>query len=188
MRAIWKLFLKIRGWKVQEDFPHHLPKYILLVAPHTSSWDFIIGLAARSVVGLQHVRFLAKAELFKPPFGWIFRMLGGYPVNRTGKHQLVAEVVALFRQHERFAIVIAPEGTRKRVERLKTGFYHIAREANIPIIMAAMDFGERQISFSAPFMVTGNEQADMDTIIQFYAPIRGKKPENDLSHFAKPSN
>lgn len=174
--------LKLTGWKVDETFPHHLPRCIILVAPHTSSWDFVVGLGARSVVRLGHVKFLAKAELFKWPFGAFFRWLGGYPVYRSEKHNMVAQVVALFQQHEQFAVVIAPEGTRKRVDRLKTGFYHIAREANVPIVMAALDFGNKRVFFSNPLYVTNDQEADMARILDFYTPIRGCKPQNDLRH------
>ena len=155
---------------------------IILVAPHTSWLDFIIGVAVRSVSGMHHVKFLGKAELFKPPFGWLFRKLGGTPVDRSGHHNLVDAVVKKFNDSEELVIAIAPEGTRKKVDGFKTGFYHIARLANIPVLLAALDFANRKVIFSEPFYVTGNEIEDFERIYSFYRNIEGKYPEKSLKN------
>ena len=114
--------------------PTDVKKYIIAVAPHTSNWDFPVGLAARSVLRIQSAQFLGKSQLFVPPFGWIFRMLGGHPVDRSSSHDMVEQVVKIFAKHENFILAMAPEGTRKKVTKLRTGFYFIAKGAQVPIV------------------------------------------------------
>lgn len=182
MKLFWRLYLHLLGWTVKGRFPYELKKCILLVGPHTSSWDFVTGLAWRSKLNLGHVKYLGKAELFRPPFGFLFRKLGGFPVERSEKHNMVEQVVALFNSHDSFVLALSPEGTRKKVDRLRTGFYHIARKANVPIVMAGMDFEKKQASFSEPFFVTADERADLERIHRFYAHIRGKNPSQGMQH------
>src|SRR5690606_22564644 len=124
MRLVSKLVLKLLGWKSAGTFPDHLKKYVVIVAPHTSNWDFVIGLLFRKALRLEHAKFLGKHQLFKPPFGWLFRWLGGYPVDRTSSHNLVDQVVKIFHGHDEFVLALSPEGTRQRVDKLKTGFYN----------------------------------------------------------------
>ena len=182
MRIVWSIFLRLMGWTVQSPFPYHIKKCVLIVAPHTSSWDFIIGLAIRSKVRLTHAKFLGKDSLFKGPFGFIFRKLGGFPVDRTHQTQMVDQVVQLFNTHDSFLLVLSPEGTRKKVTRLRTGFYHIAKNAGVPIIMTGFDFAKKQATFSEPFYPTANENSDFQHIYQFYAQIKGKIPHLGISH------
>jgi 1-acyl-sn-glycerol-3-phosphate acyltransferase len=183
MKFLWRLYLHLAGWTVKGVFPHHLPKCVVLVAPHTSNWDFVIGLAFRSKLDLVHAKYLGKAELFKPPFGFLFRKLGGFPVNRLEKNKLVDQVVELFNTHQSFVLVLSPEGTRKKVQRLRTGFYHIARKAVVPIVMTGFDFQKKQAIISDPFFTTGDEKADFNQIYQFYASIKGKNAAQGMSHF-----
>lgn len=159
----------------------------MIVAPHTSAWDFVMGLAIRSVLRLTHVKYLGKAELFQGKFGFFFRGLGGYPVDRFNKKNMVDQVVELFDQHDEFVLALSPEGTRKKVDRLRTGFYHIAKKANVPIVMAAMDFTKKEAWFSEPFLTTENEEADFRKIIDFYASVQGKIPEQGLAHLKESS-
>lgn len=182
MRLLWKLYLWMTGWKVQTNFPYHIPKCVVIVAPHTSAWDFVIGLAVRSVLRLQHVKYLGKAELFEGRFGFFFRSLGGYPVDRSNKHNMVDQVVALFNRHEQFVLALSPEGTRKKVDRLKTGFYYIAKKAGVPIIMTAFDFKKKEVYFDKPFYTSEDEAADFKKIISFYAVVEGKKASQGLAH------
>jgi 1-acyl-sn-glycerol-3-phosphate acyltransferase len=185
MKFLRRLYLRSAGWTVKGVFPHHLQKCVVLVAPHTSNWDFVIGLAFRSKLNLIRARYLGKAELFKPPFGFLFRKLGGFPVNRSEKNKLVGQVVELFNTHDSLVLVLSPEGTRKKVERLRTGFYHIAKKAAVPIVMTGFDFEKKQAIISEPFFATGDEKADFNRIYQFYATIKGKNPEQGMSHFAE---
>lgn len=177
---MWRAFLRSMNWNIALSFPFHsLKKYIVIVGPHTSNWDFIIGLAYRNILDMNYVGFLGKSQLFKPPFGWIFRSLGGIPVDRTSSHNLVDTVADMFAKRERFAIAIAPEGTRKKVDRLKTGFYFIAAKAKIPIIMVGLDYKHRTVRFSEP-LYTSNQTEDFAKIYDFYRTIEGKIPELGL--------
>lgn len=183
MRWFWKIFLNTMGWRTDVAFPHHhLKKYVIIVAPHTSSWDFPIGLAYRSLLHMTHTHYLGKQELFKPPFGFIFRWLGGTPVDRSNHHNMVDEVAKLFDQHKEFSLAIAPEGTRKRVDKLKTGFYFIARNAHVPIIMVGLDYKNKTVVISEPLYPTNHQEHDFAIIYDFYRPIEGKYPEHSLTH------
>lgn len=188
MRLIWSLFLRVFGWKTKNAFPYHIKKCVLIVGPHTSSWDFVLGVAFRSTLRLTTTKFLGKAELFKGPFGFIFRKLGGYPVERSAHHNMVEEAAGLFENKASFVLALSPEGTRKKVQRLRTGFYHIAKKAGVPIVMAGMDFAKKEVSFSEPFYPTDNEAADFQHIYQFYAPISGKIPEQGMAHLLNPTD
>ncbi len=165
------------GWKVNGSFSPELKKYIIAVAPHTSNWDFPIGVLARSVLHIEKAKFLGKDSLFKPPFGWFFSWLGGYPVDRSNRHEVVQQVVNIFNKHEEFIIAMAPEGTRKKVDKLRTGFYFIAKGANIPIIPCGFDFEKKIIKVGTPFYPTDNPDHDFQILIDFYKTIHGKNPE-----------
>ena len=127
-------------------------------------------------------KFLGKAELFKPPFGFIFKKMGGIPVERSSNHNYVEQVIELFNSKKLFKLALSPEGTRKKAERLKTGFYYMAKGAGIPIIMTGMDFKNKNLIISEPFFPTKNESDDFKKIIEFFAPIEGKIPENGMRH------
>jgi 1-acyl-sn-glycerol-3-phosphate acyltransferase len=183
MRPFWNLCLRLLGWTIRGSFPYHLKKCVVIVGPHTSSWDFIVGLALRSQLRLNHAKYLGKAELFKKPFGFIFRKLGGFPVDRSQNQHMVDQAVALFNSHDHFILVLSPEGTRKKVDRLRTGFYHIAKKAGVPIVMAGMDYRKKQAAISEPFFPTADEAADFRHIYTFYAPMEGKRPAQGMLHF-----
>lgn len=181
-RWFWILFLKLKGWNTRVTFPAFLPKCVIVVAPHTSSSDFLIGVAYRSVMKIEGAKFLGKAELFKPPFGFVFRWFGGIPVERSSKQNLVDQVVAYFNHNTNFRLALSPEGTRKRVEKLKTGFYYIAKQANVPIVMVGLDYKRKTSIVSEPFYTTENIEKDFQHIIQFFSTIQGKHPELGLLH------
>jgi 1-acyl-sn-glycerol-3-phosphate acyltransferase len=170
------------GWKAVGDFPYHIKKYVIIVAPHTSGWDFIIGVLFRKALRLEKAKYLGKMELFKPPFGFFFRLLGGYPVDRSQNKNVVDEVVKIFEAHDEFGIALSPEGTRKRVDKLKTGFYNIAKKANVPIIMVGLDFEHKHLVLSEPFSPGENQEADFEHILKFFRPIKGKYPDKSLGH------
>jgi 1-acyl-sn-glycerol-3-phosphate acyltransferase len=182
LRFASKLLLKVFGWKSVGSFPSGLKKYVVIVAPHTSGWDFVIGLLFRKALRLEKVKYLGKQELFRPPFGFFFRWLGGTPVDRSTRHNLVDQVVAIFHAHEEFAIALSPEGTRQRVDKLKTGFYNIAQAANVPLIMVAFDYANKRAVISEPVILTGDQATDLTTILNFFRPIQGKYPEKGLMH------
>jgi 1-acyl-sn-glycerol-3-phosphate acyltransferase len=159
----------------------------MIVGPHTSWQDIVICLGFRSVLRLNNARFLAKKELFRPPFGFIFRWLGANPVDRNAKKNMVDQVVDMYNSHEQFAIALSPEGTRKKVDRLKTGFYHIAKITGIPIVMTGLDFRNKRLVLSTPFYTSNDEKSDFDTIIRFFSGMEGKNPAQGLGHL-KPEN
>ncbi len=182
MGWFWKTAFRLSGWRVRDAFPKGIDKAVLIVAPHTSSWDFPLGLAARSFLNLKNAHYLGKEELFKGPFGFLFRATGGYPVNRFNKEKMVDQVVSLFQTHDQFILALSPEGTRKKVDRLRTGFYHIAKKAGVPIVMVGFDFSKKEIRIAPAFFAGEDEAADFKRIIQFFAPIKGKIPELGLNH------
>jgi 1-acyl-sn-glycerol-3-phosphate acyltransferase len=177
LRPIYLLIFKLIGWNVEGLFSPKLKKYIIAIAPHTSNWDFVIGIMARSIAKIQDAHFLGKSQLFKPPFGWLFRWLGGYPVERTSSHDMVHQVADIFNKHDRFILAIAPEGTRKKVTKLRTGFYYIALQAGVPIIPCGFDYQRKKIVIGQPFYPSTNAEADMEFLREFYSQIKGRNPE-----------
>lgn len=169
------IFYKILGWKLVGDFPKDLKKYIVIGAPHTSWKDFPIAILARNTSGIK-VNFIAKKSLFKPPFGFLFRMLGGAPVDRAKSVNLVDAIVQMFNEREVFRLALSPEGTRRYVEKWKTGFYYIAKGANVPIVMFAFDFKNKEIKVASPYYLTDNIEADFAHFLAFYKDIKGDKP------------
>lgn len=166
-------FFKIRGWTIEGSFPYELKKSVIIVAPHTHNVDFFLGLAFRKKLHLEFVRFLGKKELFIPPFSWILKSMGGSPVDRSKSNNLVDQVVDLFNKNERFHLALSPEGTRKKVTKLKSGFYHIAKNAQVPIVMIGLDFAHRKVVFAAPFTSSDDMEADKKRIIAFFSPFKG---------------
>ena len=146
------------------------------MAPHTSNWDFLVGLMGRSILKLRDVKYLGKSQLFRPPFGWLFRILGGYPVERSNSHDMVKQVVALFDNHAEFILAIAPEGTRKKVSKLRTGFYFIAKGAGVPIVPCGFDYQRKVIVIAQPFYPSDNVDADLAALHDFFRGIKGKNP------------
>jgi 1-acyl-sn-glycerol-3-phosphate acyltransferase len=182
LRFFWKLYARLEGWKAINEFPNHLKKGVILVAPHTHWKDFLIGICFRSVLKIKHGKYLGKAELFKGPFGFLFRWLGGTPVDRFSKHGVVDQVVEKFNNTENLFIALSPEGTRKKVDKLRTGFYYIAKKAHVPIVMVGLDYSRKEVSVSEPFYTTDNEAADFKKIIEFFAPLKGYYPEQGFAH------
>jgi len=182
MRKFWKFFLKILGWDTNVFFPENVTKAVIVVGPHTSSWDFIIGLAYRSIMKIEAAKFLGKKELFKPPFGWLFYWLGGTPVDRFSKKNVVEQVVDKFNSNSNFLLALSPEGTRKKVEALKTGFYFIAKQANVPIVMTGFDFKNKTLKVSSPFFTTNNMEEDLEKVLIFFRGLEGKDKSKDLRH------
>jgi 1-acyl-sn-glycerol-3-phosphate acyltransferase len=183
MKFIWRMFLTLLGWRTDVVFPyHHVRRYIVLVGPHTSNWDFVIGLAYRTILEMNKARFLGKKELFRPPFGFIFYALGGTPVDRSNKQNMVDDVAAIFNKHEEFAIAMAPEGTRKKVDKLKSGFYYIAKQANVPYVLAGLDYKKKTAIFSELMYTSDSKADDFERVHAFFRTIEAKIPEQGLRH------
>ena len=165
------------GWKFYGSWPAGIKKAVVIVVPHTSWHDFYLGLLVRRILGVD-IKFVAKKELFKPPFGWYFRWMGGTPLDRTAGQNKVDSIAALFGKKEEFRLAIAPEGTRKKVKDWKTGFYYIAKTADVPIVMIAFDFGKKRVKISKPMYPTGDKERDFDKIRAFYKEVTGKIAHN----------
>jgi len=181
MRLLYRFFfLRIFGWRIQDDRPKDLERYIVVVAPHTSNWDFVVGLAVRSLAHMDDVKYLGKSALFKPPYGWFFRAVGGYPVDRTKHNNLVDAVVAMFRSGEIKKIAITPEGTRRYQPDWKTGFHRIATAAGVPIVLATFDFPKKLAILTAPFPLTDDPVADIARMKDWFRPHKGRNPEDGV--------
>jgi 1-acyl-sn-glycerol-3-phosphate acyltransferase len=181
LRPLYILLFKLFGWKTKGSFPVELKKYIIAVAPHTSNWDFVVGVAARSILRIQKARFLGKSQLFKPAYGWFFRALGGHPVERSSRHDMVDQVVKIFNNHDEFILALAPEGTRKKVEKFRTGFYYIAKKANVPILPVGFDFGKKEVIVGQPLYPSDNIEADLEILYSFYRKMKGRNPALGIS-------
>ncbi|MBI2380146.1 MAG: lysophospholipid acyltransferase family protein [Gammaproteobacteria bacterium] len=167
--------LRLAGWKVTSRLPD-IKKYIIIVYPHTSNWDFPIGLFAAWALRMD-VTFLGKHTLFVGPFGWLFRSLGGYPVKRDERKNMVSQVVELIESRERISIALAPEGTRKKTDHWKSGFYHIALEAKVPVVLAYIDARRREIGVGPTLEMSGDKELDVQRIRAFYQDKQGIRPE-----------
>lgn len=173
-RAIGRATLRLLGWRVEGEVPD-VPRLVIAVAPHTSNWDFVVGAAAMFALDLR-LAFIGKHTLFVWPFSAILRWMGGIPVDRSSPHGVVGDSVEGFRKAGPRVLVIAPEGTRKRVERFKTGFLHIARGAGVPVTLAALDYGARVVRLGPTFDPGPDVEADRARVEAYFAPIRGKRP------------
>lgn len=170
------IFHFLLGWKIVGEFPRDLKKYVVIGAPHTSWKDFPIGILARAVTNI-NINYIGKASLFKPPFGFVFRKLGGTPVDRSKRTNLVDAIVSIFNEKEEFRLALSPEGTREFTEKWKTGFYYIAKGANVPIVMFGFDFKNKQIVVAEPFLVSDHMEKDFAYFLKFYKDFVPAKPE-----------
>lgn len=179
--GLWKWLgektLKVLGWKVVGHIPDDVKKCVIAVAPHTCIADFILGRLAYCSVG-KPVKFLIKKEFFDNPLlNKLLIKLGGIPVDRSGKNNIVTEVAAMFERYDTLNIVITPEGTRKLVHNWKRGFYYIAERANVPIVLGFLDFKKKELGFGPMLYPSGNYDEDWKIMEKFYRGITAKHPE-----------
>ncbi|MBA4133983.1 MAG: acyltransferase [Flavobacterium sp.] len=173
------IFFKIMGWKLIGTISPEVKKCVLMVLPHTCNFDFFIGLFCRGIINLE-MNFVGKKELFTFPFGYYFKSIGGAPLDRSGGKNNVDATVDVFNSREVFRMAIAPEGTRKKVTQLRTGFYFIAHKAGVPIIPVAFDYGKKEVKLGAPFITTGNYEEDMKIILAHFKGVQGRFPEKQF--------
>lgn len=181
------IFFHLMGWKITGTISPEIRKCVLMVLPHTSWHDFYIGLFTRGIIGLE-MHYIAKKELFGFPFGWYFRWMGGAPLDRSGGLNKVDAIAEVFKKKNVFRMAISPEGTRKKVTELKTGFYYIALKAEVPIVPVAFNFHQKEVRIGAPFYPTGNYAADMKVLLPHFAGVKGKIPENGFECRAESFN
>lgn len=177
--CLTKSIFHLMGWKLIGRYPRELKHLILVVAPHTSNWDFPLGLLVKFWLKMDAV-FYAKESLFRGPLGIFMRSIKGRPVNRSANNNTVSQVVADFRSNSRLHVLITPEGTRKRTDKFKSGFYHIAKEADVPLLPIIFDYGAKQIRMIEPFKVKGDGPAEIEEIRNIFKGIRGKNPEDGI--------
>ncbi|UQD57061.1 1-acyl-sn-glycerol-3-phosphate acyltransferase [Flavobacterium sp. K5-23] len=176
-KQIYKwIFFRLMGWKIVGGIDADIKKCVMMIMPHTSAHDFYLGIFTRGITGLE-MNFVAKRELFKFPFGAYFRYMGGEPLDRSGGLNKVDSIAAIFKRRETFRLAVAPEGTRKKVDQLKTGFYYIAMKANVPIVPVAFDFGKKEVNLGTPLIPTGDLETDLAVLMKHYEGVEGKVPE-----------
>ncbi|MDQ1817609.1 lysophospholipid acyltransferase family protein [Massilia sp. CCM 9210] len=179
MRGFSLLTLRLMGWRTDGLTPEQIAgysRYVLIAAPHTSNWDFPITLMVCFALRLR-VYWMAKSSLFIWPIGWLSRWLGGIPIDRSASNNTVQNTIDAFAKRERLAVIVAPEGTRGKVTHWKTGFYHIAHGANVPIALAFLDFKRKTGGIGCMFHTTGDITVDMVEIQRFYSGVTGKNSD-----------
>ena len=169
------IFFNLMGWKIVGSIDPSVKKCVMMVLPHTSAHDFYLGIFTRGITQLQ-MHWVGKKELFRFPFGAYFRYMGGEPLDRSGGLNKVDSVAAIFEKKEIFRLAVLPEGTRKKVTELKTGFYYIAMKAQVPIIPVTFDFGRKQVNLGLPLEPSGNLENDMKILSQHFQGVKGKVP------------
>lgn len=173
--ALGHAVFRLMGWRIEGQLPP-FDKFVVIGAHHTSNWDFVLFIAAKFILRL-NARWFGKHSIFRWPFGALMRYWGGIPIRRHLKLNTVEQAIEAFAENRQFILVLSPEGTRRKVERWKSGFYHIACGAGVPIVPAALDFQHRRIVIGAPFQPTGNEEADLRQLLAFYRPYVPKNPD-----------
>lgn len=174
MKWLGKVWFWLNGWKAVGDSPSE-PKYVLIAAPHTSNWDWAHMLAAAWVFDVK-MHWLGKREIFDNPLGGVMRALGGVPVDRATSNSLVDQIIQRFGESETLTIVVPPSGTRRKRDYWKSGFYHMAVGANVPIVMGYLNYGKKEAGFGPAMWPTGDLGEDMDAIRAFYQDVRGRYP------------
>lgn len=176
LRGISLFLLKVLGWKTSGVLPPET-KYVIIVAPHTSNWDLFYGIILAFALKLD-ARYIAKKELFRGPFSPLMTWSGAISVDRSSHHHIVEQMASAFKEHERFVLALAPEGTRHRKDYWKSGFYHIALDAHVPILLGYIDYASKTGGAGPLIYPTGNLEQDTSVIRNFYLTVKGKHPEN----------
>lgn len=180
-KAFFKFWFRMAGWKIKGGIPPEIKKCVLVAAPHTSNWDFVWGMGGLAEFNYD-VKYLAKKELFRFPIKRMLLKLGGMPVDRSKHNRLTDAIVDLFNQYEKLIVLFPPEGTRSPVSKWKTGFYHVALQANIPIILGYLDYNYKIAGIENVIYPSGDIKADFEKINAFYKNAHPKIPKNFLLH------
>lgn len=176
LRWISLAYIRMVGWTAEGRAPE-AKKCVIIAAPHTSNWDFV-NLVALSSILRANIYWMGKDTLFRRPFGSLMKWLGGIAIDRSRASNVTAQSVKAFTDNEELLLIVPAEGTRQKVQYWKRGFYYIAHEAGVPIMLGYLDYGRRAGGFGRPFVPTGDLEADMAVIREFYTPITAKFPEN----------
>lgn len=176
LQTLWYWLFRLLGWDGEYHHPN-TEKFIIIVAPHTSNFDFFIGFIYSRAFAMPFPNFLAKDSAFRGWIGKLGKKVGGIPVNRSERTNFVDQVAAEFKQRDRMILAITPEGTRSRTEYWKSGFYHMAQKANVPVIMASIDYARKYISCGDVAEITGDMDADIAKIRAYFADVTPLHPE-----------
>lgn len=179
MKKLVRFIFWLTGWKIDERSPEGINKCVIVVGPHTSNWDFIIGRMAFITYGVKG-RYLIKKELFFPPLGWILKAMGGIPVDRKQRTNLTDSAVKLFEENESMYLVFSPEGTRDYNPNWKKGFYYIAQKAKVPIYICYMDYEKKIGGFHSILEPTGDVDKDIEYIKSIMRQYKGRFPEKGV--------
>ena len=175
-KKISKIILRLFGWSFGPE-GEYVPKCVICVAPHTSNWDFPLGKLYYSALG-RNARFLIKKDWFFFPFNIILDWLGGVPVDKSKRTSVTDQMIAEFNKNDNFHLAVTPEGTRKKSEEWKNGFYYIAESAKVPIMITYLDYAKKEIGVKTLFYPTGNITEDIKTIRSYYEGVTARYPEN----------
>lgn len=175
LKAFSLFILRLIGWKLDIVLPKE-KKFVLIGAPHTSNWDFPLALLAFWTLDIK-ICWLAKQQLFRGPFHYLFTALGGIPVDRSAPQGIIHQLANRFRQSNELVLTIAPEGTRSKTRYWKSGFYYIALEADVPVYLGYIDYGKKALGFNKRLKPAGDIDTDMKTIAAYYQGITGKHPD-----------
>ncbi|MFN4235341.1 MAG: 1-acyl-sn-glycerol-3-phosphate acyltransferase [Bacteroidia bacterium] len=176
-KAFFKFWFRLAGWKIKGGIPPEIKKCVLVAAPHTSNWDFVWGMGALAEFNYD-VKYLAKKELFRFPIKGMLLKLGGMPVDRSKHNRLTDAIVDLFNQYEKLIVLFPPEGTRSAVSKWKTGFYHVAVQAKVPILLGYLDYKNKIAAIDKVLYPSGDMQLDFQEISNFYKNVHPKIPKN----------
>jgi 1-acyl-sn-glycerol-3-phosphate acyltransferase len=176
-RGFCRGLLKLAGWRVESNFPN-VPKAMVIVAPHTSNWDWVIGILVVFGLGLR-ITWLGKHTLFQGPFAWFFYGLGGTPVDRGAAAGIVDQVVAEYGRREQMLYGLAPEGTRSAGSRFRSGYHHIARGADVPLVLAAFDYPSRTLTVGEVFPLSDDVRADSKRLQAWYQQFEGRRSSSN---------
>ena len=170
-----RAFMSLIGWDVTGEIPPD-KKFVLIGAPHTSNWDFVLGLSTTFIFRVKPC-WLGKDALFRGPLGFLMRALGGIAIDRFNPHGVVGQMSGALKQADQLVIMLAPSGTRKKMPHWRSGFYHIAQQANVPIVCSSLNYKSKQAHLGYSFNPTGDIKSDMDKVREYYKDIHAKYPE-----------
>lgn len=186
LKLLSHIFFAFTGWKVSGGYPANLPKSVMIAAPHTSNWDLVYARAAFFIMDVP-VRFTVKKEAMRFPLGLLLKWMGAIPIDRQRKNKslgkkssVVDAMINLYKEREKLVVLITPEGTRSYVPKWKTGFYHVALGANVPILLGFLDYKKKIAGIGPAVYPTGNVEEDMNKILDFYREVTAKYPENGV--------
>ncbi len=177
IRVLCRRMLRVAGWDIEGQFPD-LPKFVVIAAPHTSNWDFLVAMLVIGAVGIRAHWYIKRAA-YRGPAAPIMRWLGGIPIDRSAHHGVVDQAIHLFKARDKLVLGITPEGTRKRVGKWKTGFWHIATGAGVPIVPVYFDYPRRRVGLGAPFWPSTDVASDIQKLRALYTPYAraGRRPD-----------